>query len=153
MMTVHNMPAARMRPPPDIPYSRSVEYRVWRSMIERCYQRTHPKYPRYGGRGITVCKRWRKSFFNFLADVGRRPAPKMTIDRENNDGNYEPGNVRWATAKEQARNRSSNRIVALNGERTSLIVACEKLGLRYGTIKRRLQRGWDETKALMTPIG
>lgn len=132
---------------------RSAEYRAWRSMIERCYRKNNPKYPRYGGRGIVVCARWRESFANSLADVGRRPSPDMTIDRRDYDGNYEPSNVRWATQTEQARNRSSNRVVELNGQQMSLAEACDRAGLRYGLVKRRLQLGWDESRALTTPAG
>lgn len=85
------------------------EYFRWMSMKLRCYCKTHYAYPRYGGRGITVCDRWRHNFENFIADIGERPTDKHSLDRINNDGDYEPNNVRWATAKEQANNRSNNR--------------------------------------------
>ena len=86
-------------------FSRFPEYVVWAGMIARCEYQKGQNFHRYGGRGITVCERWRKSFLAFLEDMGRRPAPHLTLDRINNDGNYEPGNVRWATRKEQMSNR------------------------------------------------
>lgn len=80
------------------------EYRVWANMLARCLNRKHPNYKNYGKRGIKVCKRW-SSYKNFIADVGRRPSSKHTLDRRNNDGNYTPSNCRWATWKQQAQNR------------------------------------------------
>ena len=82
----------------------TAEYRIWQNMLRRCYDKRHKDFHNYGGRGISVCERWRHSFENFLADVGFRPAG-LTLDRRNNDGNYEPANVRWATAVEQANNQ------------------------------------------------
>lgn len=81
------------------------EYTTWASMKQRCYDRNNQSYPRYGGRGITVCDRWKNSFENFLEDMGCKPNPKMTIDRINNGGNYEPGNCKWSSRLEQSRNR------------------------------------------------
>lgn len=81
------------------------EYIVWRDMIRRCTTDKHNSYRWYGARGISVCTRWQTSFTDFLTDMGRRPSPAHSIDRINNDGNYEPGNCRWATAKEQRANQ------------------------------------------------
>ncbi len=88
------------------PDRRSREYKAWGSMKDRCYRPKNIRYAQYGGRGIAVCERWRDSFENFLADMGRKPSPRHQLDRyPNNDGDYEPGNVRWATLQEQRRNR------------------------------------------------
>jgi hypothetical protein len=74
-------------------------------MLARCNRPTRPGYADYGGRGIKVCTRWRRSYANFLADMGRRPSPKHSLERDDNDGDYEPDNCRWATAKEQRANQ------------------------------------------------
>lgn len=91
---------------------RSPELNSWNGMRRRCYVLTNPKYKDYGGRGITVCDRWLgpEGFANFLADMGLKPSNKHSIDRTNNDGNYEPSNCRWATAKEQVDNRRVKKI-------------------------------------------
>jgi hypothetical protein len=84
------------------------EYWTWANMIQRCENPNHPRFDWYGGRGIEVCERWH-TYKNFLADMGRRPSDKQSIDRINNDGNYEPKNCRWATVKEQINTRSKTR--------------------------------------------
>lgn len=85
--------------------SNTFEHRIWRAMKERCCNPNDKAYKRYGGRGITICDRWRYSFQNFIADMGFRPADKNSIDRVDNSGNYEPSNCRWATYMEQAHNK------------------------------------------------
>jgi len=95
--------------------SRTNEYSIWSKIVTRCTNPETKDYPKYGGRGIQICDRWR-DFANFFADVGHRPSLQHSLDRINNNGNYEPGNVRWATAKEQARNRRGNHLVCLNGK-------------------------------------
>lgn len=88
----------------------TTEYYVWSHMKARCYNPNNKKYHRYGGRGITVCDRWKNSFLNFYEDMGDRPEGKNQIDRINNDGNYEPTNCRWVTYAENNRNRSTTKL-------------------------------------------
>lgn len=88
--------------------STTPEYYSWNGMRRRCICPECPQYPRYGGRGIRVCDSWLESFESFLADVGKRPFPDAQLDRIDNDGHYEPGNVRWVSAAENARNRNNN---------------------------------------------
>jgi hypothetical protein len=97
------------------------EYFVWKEMHRRCSP-NHQSFKHYGGRGITVCERW-NVFANFIADMGPRPHPKLTLERINNDGNYEPGNCRWATWKEQYANKRKQRWDKLNAEKVRAIRA------------------------------
>lgn len=127
------------------------ELKAWYGMIARCYCKTNPKYPRYGGRGIRVCVRWRNNFGAFLKDVGPRPSSAHSIDRKRVNGHYSPRNVRWATPTQQQRNRSNNRMVTFRGRRVCLSVAAERSGLRYGLLKRRLELGWKDTDIFVQP--
>lgn len=127
------------------------EYKCWQGMLKRCFNPADRNYHLYGGRGITVCAEWRTDFPAFFAHVGQKPTSKHTIDRKNSDGNYEPGNVRWATRKEQARNRRGLTEVEFRGQRMLLIEACEATGQDYDRLIGRLARGWDLERALTTP--
>lgn len=89
--------------------TKTPEYKTWLNIRDRCYNPENISYKYYGGRGIRVCKRWRASFEDFLADMGKRPSAKHSIERKNTNGNYTPDNCCWATAKEQANNRRNNR--------------------------------------------
>lgn len=130
--------AKRKRSAPD-PYK--AERQAWRSMKHRCANPHSSDYPYYGGRGICVCERWINSFADFLADVGPRPSPAHSIDRMNNDGNYEPGNVRWATKKQQMRNKRGLRLIEFRGETKLISEWAEKLGRSDTAIRYRLNRG------------
>lgn len=130
-------------------YKQSPEYMTWRAMLRRCSDEAHVDYPIYGGRGITVCEQW-KDFANFIADVGTRPSGH-TLDRREKDGNYEPGNVRWATAKDQARNMRSNRMLTLNGVTKCTAEWAEELGISHNTLRARLFLGWSEERTLTEP--
>lgn len=119
----------------------SVEYSAWHRMKQRCYDETHKDYPKWGGRGIKVCGRWLESFDNFLLDVGRRPSSNHSLDRyPNNDGNYEPGNFRWATKKEQAVNRRSTKWYEYNGEKKMLKDWAETFGVHSSDVNYFLKK-------------
>lgn len=109
-------------------------YDCWRNMVKRCNNPNATYYAEYGGRGITVCERWENSFENFYADMGDIPEG-LTIDRIDNDKGYEPGNCRWATKTEQARNRRNTFYVDLDGKKVSLSECAEKLTISAATIR------------------
>lgn len=114
------------------------EYRSWQSMIARCYYNKYDHYYLYGGRGITVCDRWKNSFLDFLEDVGEMPKDqRYTLDRIFSDGNYEPNNVKWSTNEEQANNRRNNIKVFYKGETKSIKAWCETLNLNYEKIRKK----------------
>lgn len=126
---------------------------IFNGMKQRCYNKNSTKYHRYGGRGITICDEWLKnpqSFVDWSMDNGY--ADNLTIDRINNDGNYEPSNCRWATKKEQANNTSTNHRITYNGETHTLKEWSEKLGISYQTLMIRLCHGWSEEKTLSEPV-
>lgn len=123
------------------------EYRSYRAAKERCRSKNNHAYQNYGGRGIEF--RF-GSFDEFLAEIGPKPSPKHTLDRIDNDGHYEPGNVRWATRVEQNNNKCNNKLIEFQGKTKTLAQWCRKLNLDYNKVKRRLYRGWPVDRALLT---
>ena len=114
-------------------------YTTWLCMIGRCYHPANDAFARYGAKGIVVCDRW-KDFQNFFADMGERPEGQ-TLDRIDSKGNYEPSNCRWATGKEQHRNKSSNRLITAFGRTQCLSAWAEEFGIDKRTLRSRLVRG------------
>lgn len=123
-------------------------YQVWANMIARCHNPRNKDYRRYGGRGIIVCRRWRESFATFLLDMGSRPSHRHTLDRRNNDGDYNAANCRWRVRKVQSRNMSTNRILKLRGRSQCVSAWAEERGINRATIYTRLSRGWSDARAL-----
>lgn len=119
-------------------------------MIQRCTNPKNHKWHRYGARGIKVCDRW-LSYESFLEDMSPRPRG-MTLDRRENDGNYEPDNCRWATPLQQANNRSVNVMVDIDGESMTMSVACRRFGIKRETVADRIRRGWEPRAAIVTPL-
>lgn len=125
-------------------------------MLQRCYNEKHTFYYCYGGRGIGVCDRWKgeEGFKNFCDDMGSKPTPKHTLDRfPDNNGNYEPGNVRWATMREQHSNRRDNVLVTINGETKCCAEWARHAGMLLQTFWRRVKNGWPESDLLLPSNG
>lgn len=117
-------------------------YDTWNRMMHRCYDINHHKYPRYGARGVIICNEWKNNYDNFYNwAINNGFELGLSIDRINNDGNYEPSNCRWATRKQQMNNTSRNRYITYNNETHTLAEWCDILGIKYGTASSRLHRG------------
>jgi hypothetical protein len=125
-------------------------FRSWAAMMERCFNPTNERYIHYGGRGITVCEQWR-SFEGFHADMGDRPEG-LTLGRKDNDLGYSPTNCRWETRREQSINRQNTKRVRWRGKTWLLLELCETLGVRYGPVAARLNKGWQLDEALRRPV-
>jgi hypothetical protein len=121
------------------------EYNTWVHMKSRCYNENDSFYHRYGGRGITVCDRWIDSFNYFLDDMGKRPSSKHSLDRIDNDGNYEPSNCRWTTFKIQARNRSNNTFIETHWGKITMAEFSEITKLKMAWIMTKFKIGFDFT--------
>lgn len=127
------------------------EYGVWCTMRRRCDNPNVERYAQYGGRGIKVCERWHK-FENFIADMGPRPSAKHSIERRDNDGDYEPSNCYWATVEQQVYNKQNTRFLDYEGKKLTLPQAAELAGIKKGTLIARLQQGWSVSRAIETPV-
>jgi hypothetical protein len=133
--------------------SSSTEFRIWNHMVQRCVNPNDAQYPRYGGRGIKVCAGWLASFEAFLADMGRRPGRRYSLDRIDVNGDYESGNCRWATRAEQAANTRRNHRITCHGETLTVSEWAKKTGLHRKTITRRIQGGMPVESAISIPAG
>lgn len=127
-------------------------YARWAGMIQRCTNHNHIGYENYGGRGVVVCERWRNSFLDFLKDMGDMPGRGYSIERKENDGNYEPGNCVWATKGEQSRNTCRNRWIEIGGVTLTVRDWEKERGFKRGAIQRRIDLGWNPEQAVLEPI-
>lgn len=136
--------------------SKVPEHGIWRGILQRCYNPKRKKYAIYGAKGIMVCPEWLeeegKGFMQFLKDMGNRPTKEHSIERVDNSGNYCKENCKWATKKEQARNRTTSRLLEYKGETKALAEWVELLSLNYAATIARLNTGWSVEKAIETPV-
>lgn len=126
-------------------------YAAWQTMKRRCYDSGFISFENYGARGITVCESWRESFEAFMTDMGLPPTARHSVDRKDNDGNYEPLNCRWATQREQNRNTRANIYLTINGVTRLLVEWAELAGLKYQCVRSRLRMGWTPEDAIAKP--
>jgi hypothetical protein len=129
------------------------EHSVWIGMIDRCTNPNAKHYADYGGRGITVCDGWRSfwSWYSYVSVLSHAFENGYTMDRINNSLGYEPGNIRWATWREQNNNTRRNRYLEFDGKRQTIAQWARELGLSYDTLWKRIARGWTTKRALTTP--
>ncbi len=138
--------------------TRGYLYRRWQHMIQRCHNPNDNDYPRYGAKGVYVCDRWRfgengiSGYTLFMEDIGQYARRELTLDRIDNSKGYEPGNCRWATAKQQANNRSSTKMLTIEGVTRPLSEWCEMYNIGPKTVLFRLKRGATHAEAITTPL-
>jgi len=132
-------------------HSRTPEYEVWHGMRQRCNNSSHKQHADYGERGITICAEW-DSFEAFYSDMGSRPSPKHTLERKDNSLGYSKDNCKWATWKEQTRNKRSNRLITAFDRTQCLADWATEYGLHYKTLQNRINRGWSIERALTEPV-
>lgn len=131
--------------------TKSSEYRIWLGIKKRCYNPNSNNYENYGNRGIKMCDRWRYSFENFLSDMGSRPTNQHSIERRENNGDYEPNNCFWATRFIQSRNTRLTLFVDFRGEKKCVVDLCAEFGKNANTVRARLRTGWDIENAIFAP--
>lgn len=128
-------------------------HRIWIGIKTRCYNKNDPGYKNYGSRGIVMCDEWKNDFMNFRNWATTHGYnDNLSIDRVNNDGNYEPSNCRWATLEQQGNNKRNNHLIEYNGEIHTLQEWCEKINIKYATLESRLRIGWSIERAFTTPV-
>lgn len=138
----------------DITVSKTPEYRTWQTIKTRCSNPNHPSYSTYSSKGVKVHETWLNDFTQFLSDVGPKPSPNHSLDRIDNTIGYEPGNVRWATASQQGRNQSNNRLLTHDGVTQTIVAWSEQTGIGNSTISARIDKlGWTIEQALTTIVG
>lgn len=131
----------------------SSEYKIWANMKARCLNNKNHAFKNYGGRGIKICRKWKDSFEAFFNDMGPRPSINHSIDRRDNNGDYEPNNCRWATRAEQCANRRNNVFIEFNGEILPVGEVANQVGLSVDVIRERIRGGWHPTRVLSQGIG
>jgi hypothetical protein len=132
--------------------SKSKEYRAWQSMKDRCHNPRNPRFRDYGGRGIRVCEKWRNDFSSFYKDVGHMPSAGYEADRKNNEGDYDPRNFRWATLKEQARNKRTSHNITYKNQTRTLAEWSEMMGISRSVLHYRLKKGWSVERVLTKKV-
>ena len=128
------------------------EHRAWTDMIRRCSNPRDKAYPRYGGRGITVCSEWESSFSSFFESVGFRPSKRHSLDRIDNSKGYYPENVRWATTHQQANNRRTNTVIRVGPVELTVTEWAKERSIPRNTLYHRIKMGMHPQKAVLTPI-
>jgi hypothetical protein len=129
----------------------TTEYHIWLGAKARCNNPSSSGFHRYGGRGIKICDRWNYSFENFLTDMGNRPSTEYTLDRKDNNGDYEPANCRWATHEEQQSNKVTNTNYTIHGVTKCLSHWCKHYNINPATVYSRIKKGWEPYSAITTP--
>ena len=128
------------------------EYKTWGGIIQRCTNPNEKAFKNYGGRGITVCDKWRYSFMAFFKDMGKRPSPKLTIERVDNNKGYSPENCVWANSKKQANNRRNNHKISIRGWTLTLAQWSHFVNISQHVLSHRILRGWPPEKAVFYPV-